>query len=92
MTYIYDVCTPGDRYLFEAGLGLPTFRPINLDFEAESPVFVDSFLEYKYVKHEGKIFRMHRSGCPIIKSGRKHPLVDFYIEDWRRFYIADLEG
>ncbi|CAB4026525.1 arylamine N-acetyltransferase 1-like, partial [Paramuricea clavata] len=52
----------GDLYLADCGMGFPTFRTVSLDFAEESPIFKDSFLEYKYVRHEGKILRMHGKG------------------------------
>ena len=90
--YVYDLYKTGDQHIVEVGFGFPTLRAVNVDFEVESPVFVDSFLEYKYVKHEGKILRMHRKGCLVRESRRKNSVTDFYIGEWRRFYIADLEG
>ena len=92
VVYVHDVIRSEDRFLVEVGCGFPTFRAVDLGFETESPVFVDSFLEYKYVKHDGKILRFHRKGCTVIRSGIKYPETDFYLGEWRRFYTADTQS
>ncbi|XP_005112855.1 uncharacterized protein LOC101854469 [Aplysia californica] len=92
VVYVCDVATPGDKFLVEVGFGFPTYRAISLDFEKESPEYIDSFIEYKYIRHEGKVLRMHRKGCPIRAMGKKNPLVDFVVGDWRRFYLVEPES
>ncbi len=37
-----------DVHLVDCGTGFPTFRTISLNFSEESPIFMDSFLEYKH--------------------------------------------
>ena len=81
----------GDSYLVETGLGFPTFRAVSLDFEFESPVFVDSFLEYKYIKHGGLLLRMHSKGDTAPRPDPPRPDVDFYMGEWRWFYYSDLK-
>ena len=92
IVYITDLVTPGDKYLVEVAVGFPTFRAVSLDFEEESPVFVDSFIEYKYVKHNGQILRMHRKGCPVRARGCRDPPINFYLGEWRRFYMAEVKS
>ncbi|XP_055958674.1 uncharacterized protein LOC130013996 [Patella vulgata] len=82
-----NVLKTKDAYLLEAGCGYPTFRIISLDFEEESPIFFDSFLEYKLVRFDGKILRMHRKGD---MRPPKDVDTSFYIGEWRRFYDFDL--
>lgn len=93
VVYTEDVEKPGDKFLVEVGFGFPTFRAISLDFEDESAHFVDSFIEYKYIKYEGKILRMHRKGDLVKSQGQSS--VDglhFVLDGWRRFYCANPEG
>ena len=89
--YARDVETPGDTFLVEAGMGLPTFRTIKLDFETESPVFRDSFLEYKYIWHGGKLLRMHGRGDPAPLSNLPDGVL-FTLDGWRRFSFSDASG
>ncbi|GFO46835.1 arylamine n-acetyltransferase [Plakobranchus ocellatus] len=81
----------GDKFLVETAFGFPTFRAINLNFEKESPVFRDSFLEYKYMKHEGQILRMHRQGDLAPRSNLPEGVL-FVLDGWRRFYFCDTSG
>ncbi|KAK7504504.1 hypothetical protein BaRGS_00004370 [Batillaria attramentaria] len=81
----------GDRYLVEAGVGFPTYRAVPLDFTDESPTYVDSFLEYKYIKHENLLLRMHRRGDTAPRPHPPRPDIDFYIGEWRRFYFSDMK-
>lgn len=82
---------PGDSFLVETGLGFPTFKAINLDFDKESPVFEDSFLEYQYIKYDNLLLRMHRKGDTAPRPNPPRPEVDFYQGEWRRFYYSDLK-
>ncbi|CAG5119774.1 unnamed protein product [Candidula unifasciata] len=93
VVYVEDVEKNGDKFLIEVGFGFPTFRAISLDFEHESPAFTDSFIEYKYIKHQGRILRMHRKG-DLVKSQEPSSVdgLNFVIDGWRRFYSADPEG
>ncbi|BFZ20185.1 hypothetical protein BsWGS_23224 [Bradybaena similaris] len=93
VVYVEDVETSGDKFLVEVGFGFPTFRAVSLNFEHESPAFTDSFIEYKYIKYQGKILRMHRKG-DLVKSQGPSSVdgLHFVIDGWRRFYSADTEG
>lgn len=88
--YVRNVEKPGDKFIAEAGFGFPTYHAVSLDFEKESPKYIDSFIEYKYIKYEGNLLRMHRKG-ELIKGTTNTPDgVNFFLDGWRRFYFADL--
>ncbi|ESO93680.1 hypothetical protein LOTGIDRAFT_153132 [Lottia gigantea] len=83
-----DLVKKGDVYLLEAGSGYPTFQPICLDFEKESPIFCESFVEYKYIKHEGLIIRVHKGddkGEKTICESKR------MIDGWRELYGFSVE-
>ena len=65
---VEDLEKKGDLHLVDCGLVLPSFRAISLNFNHESPVYQDSYLEYKLIRHNGLILRMHGSGD--ITNGR----------------------
>ena len=88
---VKDLVNPGDIHLVECGCGHPTFKVISLNFNEESPIFQDSFLEYKYIKHDGKIFRMHGKGDLVKRNDPPIEGVDFIIGKWRRSYEFSLE-
>ncbi len=46
---VKNLLNQGDNWIIDAGL-FPTLLPRNLDFEKESPVFKESYADYKYVK------------------------------------------
>ena len=83
---VKDLVNAGDIHVVDCGLGLPSFRAISLNFNEESPIYQDSFLEYKFVKHGGKVLRMHGDGDVVVP--RSHPTkgLDFISGKWRRFY------
>ncbi|RUS68546.1 hypothetical protein EGW08_023692 [Elysia chlorotica] len=85
--YAQNVERAGDTYLAEASVGYPTFRAICLDCE-ESPVYRDSFLEYKYMKRDGKLLRLHRHG----DLGCWRNVEPVLIDGWRVVYTAQLHG
>ena len=60
LTIVQNVQKPGDKFLVDVGIGYPTFDPIPLDFVKESPVYKQSFLEYKFAWLEGMLVRFHR--------------------------------
>ncbi|RUS85352.1 hypothetical protein EGW08_006895, partial [Elysia chlorotica] len=91
LVHVRNVEKPGDKFLVETALGFPTFRVISLDFEKESPEFRDSFLEYKYIKHEGQLLRMQRHGDPLPRSNLPEGVV-FVLDGWRRMYYSDMSG
>lgn len=80
-----------DLYLVDCGTGFPIFRTVPLNFDQESPVYHDGFLEYKYVRHEGKILRMHGKGDMVKPNDPPIEGLDFFLGRWRRFYSFDPE-
>ena len=89
---VKDLVNPGDVHLVECGCGQPTFQAISLNFNEESPIFQESFLEYKYIKHDGKLCRMHGKGDLVKRNDPPIEGVDFIIGKWRRFYEFSLEN
>ena len=86
-----DLEKKGDLHLVECGLGFPTFRAVSLNFEEESPVYVDSFLEYKYIRRDGKFLRMHGDGDMIKRNDPPIEGLDFIVDKWRRFYFFSVQ-
>ena len=83
---VKDLVNAGDIHVVDCALGLPTFRAILLNFNEESPVYQDSFLEYKFIKHDGKFLRMHGDGDTVVpKHHPTRPELDFISGKWRRF-------
>ncbi|CAB4044003.1 arylamine N-acetyltransferase 1-like, partial [Paramuricea clavata] len=76
-------------HLVDCGTGFPTFRTISLNFSEESPIFTDGFLEYKYIRFDGKILRMHGEGDTFKRNNPPIEGLDFFIGRWRRFYSFD---
>ena len=56
---VYNVRKDGDIYLVDTGCGCPTFSPVDLEFEKESPVYHESYLRFKFVRKGNKIKRLH---------------------------------
>ena len=55
----------------------PSFEPIPLDFEDESPIYTHSFLQFKYVRKDGRLLRYHtRSSDLLLLNPGNDP-------DWR---------
>lgn len=86
----------GDIHLVDAGCGHPTFQAISLDFETESPMFQESFLRYKFVKHGCKIRRLHDPASnPLIPGNMcSEAKSDDYFELFYEFEIkptADID-
>ena len=75
--------TRGDQFLVDVGLAYPTFLPLPLDFEKESPVYSDSFVVYKYVRKEDKLIRYHAKSAV---SAREKGLV-VGDDDWAVVYM-----
>ena len=88
---VKDLVNPGDIHLVDCGLGQPMFKAISLNFYEESPIFHESFLEYKYIKHDGKILRMHGDGDLGKRNDPPIEGFDFILGKWRRFYEFSLE-
>jgi len=81
ITVVQDLMKPGDKHLVDVGVGYPTFEAIPLDFEHESPVYMQSFLEYKLVREGNVIVRWHgrgesRPGVPVVNGWRKVCIID----------------
>ncbi|XP_077978903.1 uncharacterized protein LOC144434326 [Glandiceps talaboti] len=54
-----DVVHTNDQYLVDGGFGFPTFQAIPLNFDEASPIYMDSFLQYKFVRKGDIIERQH---------------------------------
>jgi hypothetical protein len=87
---VKDLVKTGDIHLVDCGLGQPSFRAISLNFNKESPVYRDSILEYKYIKEDGMILRMHGKGDLATHHNLPKPY-DYYQGKWRRYYLFCLE-
>lgn len=83
---VRDLEANGDLHLIECGVGVPTFQVVSLNFDHESPVFKDSYLEYKFIRHDGQILRMHGDGDTMKRNDPPKEGLDFYIGKWRRMY------
>ena len=90
LVLIYGLEYETDIHLVDCGVGFPIFRAISLNFSDESPVFYDGILEYKYIRHDGKILRMHGKGDIYKHNDPPIEGLDFIIGRWRRFYSFDL--
>ncbi len=88
---VKDLVNTGDIHLVDCGVGLPTFTAISLNFNEESHIFEESFLEYKYIKYGGKILRMHGKGDLVRRNDPPVEGLDFILGKWRRFYEFTLE-
>ncbi|XP_033121588.1 arylamine N-acetyltransferase 1-like [Anneissia japonica] len=55
-----DLTKPGDLHLVDAGMAFPSWDPIPLDFEDESPVYHVGFLYFKFVRKDNTILRLHK--------------------------------
>ena len=86
LVLVSNVKKVGDLYLVDCGSGFPTFRAIPLDFDQESPVYHDSFLDYKYVRHDGRVLRMHGKGDRVERNEPPVEGIDLFLGKWRRFY------
>ena len=86
---IYGLENVSDVHLVECGSGFATLRSISLKFCDESPIYNDSFLEYKYIRHNGKILRMHGKGDLLKRNSPPIEDLDFIQGPWRRFYFFD---
>ncbi|XP_041348735.1 uncharacterized protein LOC121368177 [Gigantopelta aegis] len=85
---VKNVVTTDDVYLADTACGYPTFTAVSMQFDKESPVFKESFMEYKFIRHEGKILYMLGKGW----FKPKIPLpFDLYIDGFRRFYSFELQ-
>ena len=84
LTIVRNLVKPQDKYLVDVGMGFPTFEAIPVDFEIESPVYDQSFLEYKFVWEGKMLSRWHRRGdMRLLNTG------EVTVDGWRRFCIID---
>ncbi|XP_072179006.1 uncharacterized protein [Diadema setosum] len=61
---VNNISHPGSQHLVDVGTsGYPTFLPVPLDFDKESPEFHHSYLVYKFVREGDTIIRLHRADC-----------------------------
>jgi hypothetical protein len=88
---VKDLVNTGDIHLVDCGLGQPSFQTISLNFNEESPVYQESYLEYKYIKRDGKILRMHGEGDLIKHKDPPIEGLDLILGKWRRCYEFSLE-
>ncbi|XP_028397759.1 uncharacterized protein LOC114521490 [Dendronephthya gigantea] len=90
LVLIFGLENQTDIHLIDCGTGFPTFRAISINFSKESPIFRDSFLEYKYIRlNNGLILRMHGEGDRFRTNNPPKEGLDFFIGHWRRFYSFD---
>ena len=82
-----DLKVPGDKQLVDVGLGVPTLTSIPLDFENESPIYKQLFVEYKFVYEGEKLVRYHKKKSamllPPMKEGEEE-------KEWREYVNIDL--
>lgn len=91
LVIVKDLVNRGDIHYVECGSGFPTFKAISLNFDQESPIFNDSYLEYKLIKRDGKILRMHGDGDVVKRNDTPVEGFDFILGRWRRFLEFTLE-
>lgn len=66
----------GDRHLVDVGMSRPGFRPVPLDFRQESPVYKQSFEEFKFkYRGDGKLVQCYKV---------------FFSREWEEFCVIDL--
>lgn len=84
VTVVDSLDTPGDKYIVDVGLGVPNFEPIPYDFEEESPVYSQSFSQFKYVRKDGKLTRYHKKySAPLMPPNMEGDV------EWRPFNVSD---
>ena len=79
-----DLTHQGSTHLVDAN-GYPTFQAIPLDFEEKSPIYNESFFEYKFMrkvneKGQKVILRLHRRGDYYGPEGS-----ELFKDGWRTF-------
>lgn len=84
LTIVKNLVKPEDKYLVDVGIWFPTFEAVPLDFVTESPVYDQSFLEYKFVWEGKMLARWHRRGdMRALNQG------ELTVDGWRRFCVID---
>ena len=56
---VQNLKNPGDKWIADF-CHFPTFSPINLDFDVETPVYQEGYADYKYVKRGMFLLLRHR--------------------------------
>ncbi|XP_033114787.1 uncharacterized protein LOC117115196, partial [Anneissia japonica] len=59
-TLVRDLNQVGDLHMADVGIGYPTWDPIPLNFEVESPVYHVGFLYFKFQRNGDIITRLHK--------------------------------
>ncbi|XP_071965019.1 uncharacterized protein [Antedon mediterranea] len=59
-TFVRDLTKQGDLHLADVGIAYPTWDPIPLNFDLESPVYHVGFLYFKFVRNGDVITRLHK--------------------------------
>lgn len=78
LVVISDLTKKGDRHLVDTGSAYPIFTAVSLDFKAETPVFHNSFIQYKYKYEDGKLVQYFKKNSRPPKS------------EWGARFISDL--
>ncbi|XP_033116477.1 uncharacterized protein LOC117116529 [Anneissia japonica] len=60
-TLVRDLNQVGDLHMADVGIGYPTWDPIPLNFEVESPVYHVGFLYFKFQRNGDIITRLHKN-------------------------------
>ena len=83
---VLNLTHPGSKHLVEIN-GWPTFEAVPLDFKKESPVYGQSFLQFKFVREGSAIVRYHlkTNHCPMASD-------DLYNDRdvWRKICAFDI--
>ena len=84
---VNNVVKCGDRFIFDAAMGYPTFELIPLDFETETEIYSHSFLKYKFMWEGELLVRCHqqkpKSGDPLDIPGNMD-------DGWKKVMRLDL--
>ena len=84
VTIVTDLKVPGDKHLVDVGLGAPTLSAIPLDFEDESPIYIESFATYKFIHRDGKYVRFDKKKSAAVMWQTEGN------EEWKEFFSFDL--
>ena len=84
-TVVCDVLQHDDKYLVDVGCGYQTLQAIPLDFVSESPIYKDSFLQYKFIRtgpNDYERIHLQNFGSDRLKSLSSAS----YSGKWERYY------
>ncbi|XP_077984596.1 uncharacterized protein LOC144439200 [Glandiceps talaboti] len=81
LSVVNNVVKDGDTFMVDVGCGFPTFEAIPLDFDVESPVYRQSFLQFKFVKKGDTVERYHLRHCQDKLIAHDHDT-----NEWDCFY------